>query len=146
MPGTVHGWETALANYGRMTLSEVLQPAIDYALNGYPVSEVIARGWEGCETKLRHRPSGSEMLPMNGRAPKCGELASLPELGGSLQVIAEGGSEAYYKGDIGKKIAAYVQQEGGWLTEEDISSHHSDWDEAIHVNYRGVDVWEGSLR
>ena len=142
VPGTVHGWETALANYGRMTLSEVLQPAIDYALNGYAVSEVIARGWQGCETKLRHRPSGVEMLPINGRAPKCGEIASLPELGGSLHVIAEGGSEAYYKGDIGKKIAAYVQQEGGWLTEDDISSHHSDWDEAIHVNYRGVEVWE----
>ena len=120
----------------------MLQPAIDYALNGYPVSEVIARGWEGCETKLRHRPSGVEMLPVNGRAPKCGEMATLRELGGSLQVIAEGGSEAYYKGDIGKKIAAYVQQEGGWLTEEDIQSHHSDWDEAIHVNYRGVEVWE----
>lgn len=142
VPGTVHGWETALENYGRMTLSEVLKPAIDYALNGYPVSEVIARGWQGCETKLRHRPSGSEMLPVGGRAPKCGEVVSLPQLGGSLQVIAEGGSEAYYKGDIGKKIAAYVQQEGGWLTEEDVTGHHSDWDEAIHVNYRGVDVWE----
>ncbi|MXX92367.1 MAG: gamma-glutamyltransferase [Chloroflexi bacterium] len=142
VPGTVHGWETALEHYGRMTLAEVLRPAIDYATNGYPVSEVIARGWEGCETKLRHRPSGSEMLPINGRAPRCGEIATLPELGGSLQVIAEGGSEAYYKGDIGKKIAAYVQQEGGWLTEDDLTSHHSDWDEAIHVNYRGVEVWE----
>ena len=142
VPGTVHGWETALEHYGRMTLAEVLRPAIDYAMNGYPVSEVIARGWEGCETKLRHRPSGSQMLPINGRAPKCGEVAVLPELGGSLQVIAEGGSEAYYRGDIGKKIAAYVQQEGGWLTEDDLTSHHSDWDEAIHVNYRGVEVWE----
>ena len=142
VPGTVHGWETALANYGRMTLSEVLKPAIDYALNGYAVSEIIARGWQGSETKLRHRPSGSEMLPVNGRAPKCGEVVALPELGGSLQVIAEGGSEAYYKGDIGKKIADYVQQEGGWLTEDDVASHHSDWDEAISVNYRGVDVWE----
>ena len=142
VPGTVHGWETALENYGRMTLAEVLRPAIDYALNGYAVSEVIARGWQGSETKLRHRPSGSQMLPVNGRAPKCGEVVALPELGGSLQIIAEGGSEAYYKGDIGKKIAAYVQQEGGWLTEDDIASHHSDWDEAIHVNYRGVEVWE----
>ena len=142
VPGTVHGWETALEHYGRMTLAEVLRPAIDYAMNGYPVSEVIARGWEGSETKLRHRPSGSQMLPINGRAPKCGEVAVLPELGGSLQVIAEGGSEAYYRGDIGKKIAAYVQQEGGWLTEDDLTSHHSDWDEAIHVNYRGVEVWE----
>ena len=142
VPGTVHGWETALEHYGRMTLAEVLRPAIDYAMNGYPVSEVIARGWEGSETKLRHRPSGSQMLPINGRAPKCGDVAVLPELGGSLQVIAEGGSEAYYRGDIGKKIAAYVQQEGGWLTEDDLTSHHSDWDEAIHVNYRGVEVWE----
>ena len=142
VPGTVHGWETALEHYGRMTLAEVLRPAIDYAMNGYPVSEVIARGWEGSETKLRHRPSGSQMLPINGRAPKVGEVAVLPELGGSLQVIAEGGSEAYYKGDIGKKIAEYVQQEGGWLTEDDLTSHHSDWDEAIHVNYRGVEVWE----
>ncbi len=142
VPGTVHGWETALANYGRMSLSEVLKPAIEYAMNGYPVSEVIARGWQGCETKLRHRRSGVEMLPVNGRAPKCGEVVSLPELGGSLQTIAEGGSEAYYKGDIGKKIAAYVQQEGGWLTEDDLTSHHSDWDEAIHTNYRGVEVWE----
>ena len=142
VPGTVHGWETAIENYGRMTLAEVLRPAIEYALNGYPVSEVIARGWQGSETKLRHRPSGEEMLPVNGRAPKCGEVVALPELGGSLQVIAEGGSEAYYKGDIGKRIAAYVQQEGGWLTEDDIASHHSDWDEAIHVNYQGVEVWE----
>ena len=142
VPGTVHGWETALAHYGRMTLAEVLRPAIDYAINGYAVSEVIALGWQGSETKLRHRPSGSEMLPVGGRAPKCGEVVSLPELGGSLQVIAEGGSEAYYKGDIGKKIAAYVQQEGGWLTEDDVASHHSDWDEAIHTTYRDVEVWE----
>ena len=69
VPGTVHGWETALANYGRMTLSEVLKPAIDYALNGYAVSEVIARGWQGCETKLRHRPSGSEMLRLTVALP-----------------------------------------------------------------------------
>ena len=142
VPGTVHGWETALAHYGRMTLAEVLRHAIDYAINGYAVSEVIALGWQGSETKLRHRPSGSEMLPVGGRAPKCGEVVSLPELGGSLQVIAEGGSEAYYKGDIGKKIAAYVQQEGGWLTEDDVASHHSDWDEAIHTSYRDVEVWE----
>ena len=142
VPGTVHGWETALEAYGRMSLSEVLKPAIDYATNGYAVSEIIAQGWSGCETKLRHRPSGAEMLPVNGRAPRCGEVAALPELGGSLQVIAEGGSEAYYKGDIGKKIAEYVQQEGGWLTEDDLASHHSDWDEAIHTNYRGVEVWE----
>ena len=142
VPGTVHGWETALNAYGNMTLREVLAPAIDYALNGYPVSEVIAQGWQGSQQKLRHRPSGNEMLPINGRAPKCGEIATLPQLGGSLEAIAEGGSAAFYNGEIATKLADFVQQEGGWLTEDDLASHTSDWDEAITVNYRGVDVWE----
>ena len=85
VPGTVHGWETAIDAYGEMALGDVLAPAIDYALNGYPVSEVISEGWRGSEAKLRHRPSGAEMLPVNGRAPKCGEVVALPEPG---QVVA----------------------------------------------------------
>ena len=143
VPGTVHGWETALNKYGRMTLREVLQPAIGYALNGYAVSEVIANGWQSAEIaeKLAHRPSGVQMLP-GGRAPKYGDVVRLPELGRTLQMIAEGGSEAFYKGEIAKKTADFIQSEGGWLTEGDLANHHSDWDEAISVNYRGVDIWE----
>ena len=142
VPGTVHGWETALSRYGNMTLGEVLAPAIDYALHGYPVSEVIAEGWQGSEPKLRHRPSGAEMLPANGRAPKCGEVVSLPELSRSLQTIAEGGSQAFYQGEVATKIAQFVQAEGGWLTEVDLANHTSDWDDAITANYRGVNIWE----
>ena len=145
VPGTVHGWEAALNQYGRMTLREVLQPAIDYALNGYAVSEVIAHGWGSPDTisKLNHRPSGKQMLPgANGGAPKYGEIITLPELGRTFQMIAEGGSEVFYKGEIAKKTADFIQAEGGWLTEQDFANHHSDWDEAISVNYRGVDIWE----
>ncbi len=142
VPGTVHGWESAVNAYGTMPLSTVLQPAIEYALDGFAVSEIVARGWQGTEPKLKFRPSGSEMLPVNGRAPKYGEVVSLPELGKSMQIVAEGGSEAFYRGEVARKIADYVQQEGGWITEDDLASHHSDWDEAIHVNYRGVEVWE----
>ena len=135
VPGTVHGWETALNRYGRMSLREVLQPAIDYALNGYAVSEVIANSWQSTDIvkKLRHRPSGAQMLP-GGRAPKYGDVVRLPELGRTLQMIAEGGSEAFYKGEIAKKTADFIQSEGGWLTAEDLANHHSDWDEAISVN------------
>jgi gamma-glutamyltranspeptidase/glutathione hydrolase len=79
---------------------------------------------------------------INGRAPKKGEIMQLPELGSSLQAIAEGGRDAFYQGEIGKKIADYVQQEGGWITEDDLGEHHSDWDEPISSNYRGVDVYE----
>ena len=142
VPGTVHGWETAIDAHGDMELREVLAPAIEYALNGYPVSEVIAEGWRGSEDKLRHGPAGEEMLPINGRAPKCGEVVRLPELGKSLQAIAEGGSDAFYKGGIAVKIAQFVRREGGWLTEDDLAAHTSDWDEAISVDYRGVEVWE----
>ena len=143
VPGTVDGWETALNRYGRMTLREALQPAIDYALNGYAVSEVIANGWQSAESaeKLGHRPSGAQMLP-GGKAPQYGDVVRLPELGRTLQMIAEGGSEAFYKGEIAKKTADFIQSEGGWLTTEDLAAHHSDWDEAISVNYRGVDIWE----
>ena len=69
-------------------------------------------------------------------------MVTLPELGRTLQMIAEGGSDAFYKGEIAKKTAEFIQSEGGWLTESDLANHHSDWDEAISVNYRGVDIWE----
>lgn len=149
VPGTVHGWETAVNAYGRMSLSNVLQPAIYYATNGYPVSEVISRGWKdnetadasGSESKLRSRPSGLELLP-TGEGPRHGDIVKLPTLGRTLQAIADGGSEAFYKGDIAERIATYVRQSGGWITREDLAAHHSDWDEPISTDYRGVTVWE----
>jgi gamma-glutamyltranspeptidase/glutathione hydrolase len=142
VPGTVDGWQTALEHYGRMTFREVLAPAIDYAINGYGVSDIVSYGWRSNEAKLSFKPSGVEMMPVNGRTPRKGEFVRLPHLGRSLQAISEGGKEAFYKGEIAKKIADYIQGLGGWLTEQDLADHHSDWDEAISVDYRGVKVWE----
>ena len=141
VPGTVDGWQTTLAAYGRMSLREVLGPAIDYALNGYAVSEVIARQWQAAEDKLASRPSGMEFLP-GGRAPRHGEVVTLPTLGHTLQALAEGGRDAFYGGDIAHKIADFIQSEGGWITTDDLAEHRSDWDEPIHTDYRGVTVWE----
>jgi gamma-glutamyltranspeptidase/glutathione hydrolase len=141
VPGTVDGWQSALESHGRMTLKEVLGPAIHYALNGYAVSDIISHGWQRNEEKLKQRPSGHEFLP-GGRAPKCGEVVKLETLGRTMQAVAEGGKEALYKGPIARKIASFVQSEGGWITEKDLADHHSDWDDAISAHYRGVDVWE----
>ena len=141
IPGTVDGWQKCLDIHGTMTLREVLQPAIEYADAGYPVSELIARAWKSNESKLKRRPSGTEMLT-NGRAPGHGEIMRLPTLCKSLQAIAEGGAEAFYKGDIASKVANYVQSEGGWVTENDFAIHKSDWDEPINTQYRGATVWE----
>ena len=141
VPGTVDGWQKCLDMHGSMTMHELLQPAIRYAENGYGVSDIIAHAWAASESKLKQRPSGIQMLP-GGRAPRHGEIVKLPELARSLRSIADGGVDAFYKGDISKKIADYVQEEGGWITQEDLRKHHSDIDEPISTDYRGVTVWE----
>ena len=140
-PGTVHGWETLLDSCGSMPLSKLLEPAINYAENGFPVSDMISFQWRQCLGKLSALPSGTEMLP-NGGTPSHGDFVKLPTLAATLRAIAEGGSEAFYKGAIAEKTAAFVQEHGGWLTVEDLASHTSDWDEPISTDYRGVTCWE----
>ena len=140
-PGTVHGWETLLDSCGTMPLSRVLAPAIDYAENGFPVSDIISFQWQQQLAKLSAFPSGTEMLP-NGGTPSQGDFVKLPTLASTLRAIAEGGSEAFYKGPIAEKTSAFVQEHGGWLSVEDMATHTSDWDEPISTDYRGVTCWE----
>ncbi|MEE8466153.1 MAG: gamma-glutamyltransferase family protein [Dehalococcoidia bacterium] len=141
VPGTVHGWETLLDSCGSMPMSKLLEPAIDYAENGFPVSDMISFQWQQSLGLLSTFPSGAEMLP-NGGAPSHGDFVKLPALASTLRAISEGGSEAFYKGPIAEKTAAFVQEHGGWLSVDDLASHTSDWDEPISVDYRGVTCWE----
>ncbi|MCJ7694541.1 MAG: gamma-glutamyltransferase, partial [Anaerolineaceae bacterium] len=133
VPGSVAGWEALLSRFGRMTLKDVLLPAITYAQNGYPVSEWIAEGWSLMPLRLlrgsmlidddlalhERRPgpfqsSGSEFL-LGDRAPRAGEIMRLPTLAETLCNIAEGGSNYIYKGDFAHALCAHVQNYGGWL-------------------------------
>ncbi|MSQ06814.1 MAG: gamma-glutamyltransferase [Dehalococcoidia bacterium] len=141
VPGTVHGWETISQAHGAMPLAQVLQSAIDYAEEGFPVSDIIANQWSSQGPKLARLPSGQEFL-LNGRPPRHGEVMRLPTLARTLRTIAEGGAEAFYTGDIGQRTAAFVQEQGGWLSSQDLAGHTSDWDEPISANYRGVTCWE----
>lgn len=141
VPGTVAAWADLLARHGTMPLGVALQPAIAYARDGFPVSEIIAANWQRLEPKLRRWPSGAELLP-GGRAPRMGEVVRLPELAHTLQVIAEGGAEAFYLGETGRRIAAFVQQQGGRLDTSDLAAHCSTWDEPISLEYHGLRVWE----
>ncbi len=140
-PGTVHGWETILKAHGSMPLAEVLKPAIGYAEEGFPVTDFIAYQWSGQQARLSALPSGQEML-LNGRPPRQGEIMRLPTLGKTLRAVAEGGSAAFYHGEIAAKIASFVQEQGGWITADDLADHTSDWDEPIATDYRGVTCWE----
>ena len=141
VPGAVHGWETLLAECGAMPMSELLQPAIQYAGEGFPVSDIIAFQWAGQEEKLGRLPSGQEML-LNGGAPKHGEVMRIPTLARTLEAVAEGGSEAFYTGEIAEKIAAFIQEQGGCMETEDLAAHSSGWEEPISTDYRGVKCWE----
>ncbi len=141
VPGTVHGWETILKACGSMSLAEALKPAIRYAEEGFPVSDYIAYQWSSQQERLAALPSGQEML-LNGRPPRQGEVMRLPTLAGTLRAVAEGGSEAFYRGDIASRIANFVQEQGGWLTTEDLAAHTSDWDTPISTDYRGITCWE----
>ena len=93
VPGTVHGWETILNAHGTMTLADVLAPAIKYAEEGFPVTDIISYQWASQAQKLAQYPSGQEMLK-NGRAPRPGEIMKLPTLARTLRLVAEGGAEA----------------------------------------------------
>ena len=115
VPGTVEGWETILSECGTMPLSEVLKPAIRYAEEGFPVTDYISYQWSTMVEKLSQLPSGQEML-IDGRAPKHGEVMRLPDLGATMRAIAEGGAKAFYTGPIAEKTAAFIQEQGGWMT------------------------------
>ncbi|MDA1128999.1 MAG: gamma-glutamyltransferase [Chloroflexi bacterium] len=141
VPGAVHGWEALLDSCGTMPMSKVLEPAINFAENGFPVSDIISFQWQQQLGKLSAFPSGTEMLP-NGGTPAQGDLVKLPTLASTLRAIAEGGSDAFYKGSIAEKTSAFVQEHGGWLSVEDMAADASDWDEPISVDYRGVTCWE----
>lgn len=137
VPGTVDGWAKILERHGTVPLGKVLRPAIEYAEQGFPVSETIARQWAEEAALLRSTP-----YLIDGRAPHPGEMFRNPELARTLRAIAEGGSEAFYGGSIAEAIADHVQSLGGYLTPDDFLRHTTTWDEPIATDYRGVTVYE----
>lgn len=141
VPGAVSGWQALLDRFGKMPMSEVLKPAIGYATDGYPVSEVISMEWQDAAWKLEAQPSGAEFL-LDGRAPLPGEIMKTPGLAATLSAIAEGGAEAFYKGPLAGKIADFVQSLGGWITSEDMAANSPDWEDPISTDYRGVTCWQ----
>lgn len=155
VPGTVAGWSDLLERHGRMTLAEVLKPAVAAAEEGFPVTEMIAASWETQVQKLLRtpkwvsgdldngpvQPSGRELL-LGGRAPRPGEIMRLPTLATTLRAIAEGGKKYIYEGLFAMKLSQHVQRYGGWITPEDMSAHVSTWETPICTDYRGVTLHE----
>ncbi len=142
VPGCVDGWFELHGRYGRLPMADVLAPAIRYAREGFPVSEVIAVYLERNARVLEPYPGFAETYMPSGRTPAKGEIFRNPRLAATLEAIAEGGRDAFYKGDIARRIDAYMTEQGGLLRYEDLASHRSEWVTPVSINYRGWEVYE----
>jgi gamma-glutamyltranspeptidase/glutathione hydrolase len=142
VPGCVDGWFELHRRFGSIPMEEVLQPAITYAREGFPVTELIAYYWENNARYLSHFPNVSDVFMPGGSAPAKGEIFKNPALANTLETIAEKGRETFYKGDIARTISDFIQEQGGFLSFEDLAAHTSEWVTPMSVNYRGFDVWE----
>jgi gamma-glutamyltranspeptidase / glutathione hydrolase len=142
VPGAVDGWSKLLTRFGTKKFSEVLTPAIHYAKDGFPVPELAAEYWAGGEKKLRADPNAAATFLVNGNAPRLGEVFRNPDLAHSLELLAAGGRDAYYKGDIATSIVATSAKLGGAMTTEDLAEYSSEWVEPISTTYRGWTVYE----
>lgn len=142
VPGCVDGWFELHGKYGKLPMSEILQPAIDYAEKGFPVTELIAYYLGRSIPYLSKYNGFAKVFAPNGRAPRKGEIFKNPALANTFKQLAKGGRDAFYKGNIAKTIASYMQEEGGFITYEDLSNHTSEWVDPVSTNYRGYDVWE----
>jgi gamma-glutamyltranspeptidase/glutathione hydrolase len=141
VPGAVDGWAKLLERYGTMKLAQVLQPAIDYAERGFPVTDVIANDWE---VGMNHKdePDFAKTFLPGGKAPVAGEIFTNKNLAGTLKKVAAGGPEAFYRGEIAAKIVKFAQAKGGFHTLKDFANHTSNWIDPISTTYRGNTVYE----
>jgi gamma-glutamyltranspeptidase/glutathione hydrolase len=142
VPGCVDGWYEMHEMFGRLPMKDILQPAINYAREGFPVTEVIAFYLETNIQRLINFPNIKEVYMPGGKAPSKGEIFKNPLLANTLEKIVQGGRNEFYRGSIAKDIAAFMKKQGGFLTYDDLARHHSEWVEPVNTTYRGYQVWE----
>jgi gamma-glutamyltranspeptidase/glutathione hydrolase len=142
VPGACEGWCELIARHGSLALSELLEPAIELAEDGYPVAPTAAFIWNlGVEGQLATNPGGAELL-IDGRAPRAGEIFRNPTLARRMRAIADKGRAGFYEGAIAEAIVAVVGGHGGVMTSEDLASHRASWEQPISTVYRDLRVWE----
>ncbi len=142
VPGAVAGWQALADKFGRKKLAEDLSAAIATARSGFPLPELDAAYWAAAVELLHANEAASKLYLPGDRAPKVGEIFKNEDLAWSLQQIAEHGKDAYYKGEIARKILAAEKMHGGTMVEEDLSKYAPEWVEPISTTYRDWTVYE----
>ncbi len=142
VPGAVDGWFALHGRFGTLPMAQVLAPTIRYAREGHPLHQTVAYYWNLSVPRLSKWPGFSEQFTIDGRAPRVGEMWKNPALANTLEKIATGGRDAFYKGDIARTIDAYFKSNDGFLSYEDLATHSGEWVEPVSADYRGYQVWE----
>ena len=146
VPGAVAGWFALHRKFGNLSMNQILSPAIQYAEKGFPLTELIAHYMERSVKRFikSNYPNIKEtyLQPNGGKLAVEGEIFKNPLLAKTYRTIANKGEQGFYSGTIARAIADEVQQQGGFLTTEDLSSYKVEWVEPVSINYRGYDIWE----
>ena len=142
VPGCVDGWFEMHEKFGSLNMKQILKPAINYAENGFPVSELVSYYLGISAKNFGKYPNFNETYLINGFSPKKGQIFKNKDLANTLKIISEKGRSGFYEGKIAKIMSDFIVDQGGFLSYEDLKNHKSDWIEPVSTNYRGYDVWE----
>lgn len=142
VPGILAGWAALHDRYGTMSWAQLLAPAIEYAEKGFPVTPALARQMaSGDFGKVQQYPYGRGLFTKPGGEPyQGGDIWIQKDLAATLRVIAAKGPAEFYKGEIAKKIAQHLRENGGLITEEDLAAYEAQWSQPISTTYRGYNV------
>ncbi|MFQ5719129.1 MAG: gamma-glutamyltransferase [Acidobacteriota bacterium] len=142
VPGAVDGWFELHQRFGKLSMVATLAPAIRYAREGFPLTEVIGYYWQLSVPVLKKWPGFSQTFMPGGRAPAKGEIFRNTRLADTYEKIAAGGRDVFYRGELARTMDAYMKANGGFLRYEDLAAHHSEWVQPVSTTYRGYEVWE----
>ena len=142
VPGCVDGWFEMHEKFGKISMQKILNPTINYAENGFPVTELVSYYMNISDKFFNHYPNFKETYYVNESTPKKGEIFKNLDLANTLKLIAKKGREEFYEGKIAQIISDFVIEQGGFLSLEDLKEHKSEWIEPVSINYRGYDIWE----
>lgn len=143
VPGAVDGWFELHKKFGALSMQDILKSPIDYAENGFPVTEAISMRWRNSVPFLKTQLGAFEStFTFDGRGPEKGQIFKNPNLGNTLRILAEKGRDAFYVGEIAKRIDQWMKENDGYLRYKDFANHKSEWIEPVTTNYRGYDVYQ----
>jgi gamma-glutamyltranspeptidase/glutathione hydrolase len=142
VPGAVDGWAKAHARFGKVPWKDLFSPAIYYAEHGYPVPELIHDFWEGDAQTLKQTPEAERIFFPGGKAPEVGEMFANPDLGKTLGLIADGGRDVFYRGEVAQSIVSTSAALGGTMQADDLADFSAEWVEPISITYRGWKIYE----